>query len=65
MINKEAKIKDLLTKIELLRPDLEFQIKYTAIKAGEHTTAKTHLEYYKEQIREYKERIKILEEEKE
>ena len=61
-MNKEARIKDLLTKIEILKPDLEFQIKYTAMKAGEHSTAKTQLEYYKEQIREYKERIKELEE---
>ena len=60
-MNKEEKIVEMYSKIELLKPDLEFQIKYTAMKAGEHSTAKTQLEYLKNCIKEYRDRIKELE----
>lgn len=60
-MTNESKIKDLYSKIELLQADLDFHIKYTAMKAGEHTDAKNRVSTMKEQIKEYKERIRELE----
>jgi len=60
-LTNEAKLKDLLTSLENINDDLNFQIKHTAKLAAIHDDAKKHMKYLKECKEEKMERIKKLE----
>ena len=60
-MNKEEKLKDIITSLEQINSDLIFQIKYTAKIAAIHEICKNELKYLKECKTEKLERIKVLE----
>jgi len=58
---KEAKLKELLTRVEEINKEIDFMLKHTAKIAGWHQVAKDDIKHLKEVKDELMERIKKLE----
>ena len=58
---KEAKLKELLTRVEEVNREIDFMLKHTARIAHWHQTAKDEVKHLKEVKEELIERIKKLE----